>query len=174
MPYTKNTWSDRSVERPLTFTQTTNADGSITLIPAEGTIVATGTPITSDKLNNLEQQYDQAVADVEAYVNGGGGFTSSNNANGTIVKFADGTMHCWASFSAKAGTGTQNTGVITFPANFVATPYILVTHSSLAGNFAQFYVYGAAINGFTLYHIGINNVDLTGTSFRYLAVGKWK
>jgi hypothetical protein len=60
MPYTKNTWTDRTVERPLTYTMQTNADGSTTLIPAEGTIITPGTPITADKLNQLETQYEQA------------------------------------------------------------------------------------------------------------------
>lgn len=66
MPYTKTTWADRQVQRPLTFTQTTNADGSITLSPAEGTVTQAGTPITAAILNNLETQYDQAMSDVAA------------------------------------------------------------------------------------------------------------
>lgn len=61
MPYTKTTWTDRVVQNPLTFTQRTNADGTITLIPAEGNIVQAGTPITANVMNNLENQYDEAI-----------------------------------------------------------------------------------------------------------------
>ncbi len=62
MVYNKTTWSDRIVDKPLTYTFQTNADGTTTLIPAEGTIVQSGTPITAAELNNLETQYDEAVA----------------------------------------------------------------------------------------------------------------
>ena len=259
MTYTKNTWTDRSVERPLTFTMQTNADGSTTLIPSEGTIVTPGTPITADKLNNLETQYDQAYADAyrdaKAWANGYGigdtcvvstdpdlntliknGFycvtgtnlkntplaitnwvymivlaytptyvkqilldfnntekmflrTLTNGTWGSWINFGgergslsngeylmhpDGTLICWKTISAIAGTGLQNTGIITFPMNFNGTPDVNVTHRSLAGKMANFYVYNPAINGFTLYHQGLANIDLSGTLFSYHAIGRWK
>jgi hypothetical protein len=59
--YTKNTWADRVVQNPLTYTLRNNADGTVTLIPAEGTIVQTGTPINAAVMNNLEKQYDEAL-----------------------------------------------------------------------------------------------------------------
>jgi hypothetical protein len=54
MPYNKRVWQDRTVERPLTYTMQNNADGTVTLIPSEGSIITTGTPITADNLNNME------------------------------------------------------------------------------------------------------------------------
>lgn len=54
MPYTKKVWVDRTVERPLTYIQQDNGDGTITLIPSEGSIISAGTPITADNLNNIE------------------------------------------------------------------------------------------------------------------------
>jgi hypothetical protein len=63
MPYVPTVWTNREVEKPRTYTLQTNADGTTTLVPAEGTVIAAGTPITADKLNNLEKQYDQAMAD---------------------------------------------------------------------------------------------------------------
>lgn len=99
---------------------------------------------------------------------------SGSNANGSYVKYPDGTMICWASIAATAGTSVQNSGVKTYPVTFTATPYTFVQHQSLAGVFANYYVYGNAINGFTLYHIGRSSEDLSGTSFKYLAIGKWK
>lgn len=95
MPYTKNSWSDRSVERPLTFTQQTNSDGSITLIPAEGTIVSAGTPITADKLNNLETQYDQAVADAIVQANTVEAWTLATLSNNWVQA---GTGYAYAAF----------------------------------------------------------------------------
>jgi hypothetical protein len=62
MAYTKTTWVDRVVQNPLTYTMRNNADGTVTLIPAEGTIVQSGTPITASVMNNLETQYEKIVA----------------------------------------------------------------------------------------------------------------
>lgn len=76
MPYSKTTWTDRSVEKPLTFTLQTNADGTTTLIPAEGTIVAPGTAITSALLNNMEDGIASAARKTENQDMGG--FTYSN------------------------------------------------------------------------------------------------
>lgn len=67
MTYAKTTWSDRIVQNPLTYTQQTNADGTITLIPAEGTVTQTGTPITAAALNNMEN----GIADALPMTGGG-------------------------------------------------------------------------------------------------------
>jgi hypothetical protein len=100
--------------------------------------------------------------------------SSGSNSNGSYVKYPDGTMICWNSISAVAGTGIQNTGVKTYPITFTAAPFTMVQHYSQASVFANWYVYNNAINGFTLYHQGLSGVDLTGTSFKYIAIGKWK
>lgn len=76
MPYTKKVWVDRSVERPLTYTVTENLDGSITLVPAEGTIITAGTPITAANMNahedgifNAVSLAEEAVATTETFEN---------------------------------------------------------------------------------------------------------
>jgi hypothetical protein len=83
MPYVPTVWTNREVEKPRTYTLQTNADGTTTLVPAEGTVIAAGTPITADKLNNLEKQYEQAMADV------GGLYVPKNNL-GAVWGFSDG------------------------------------------------------------------------------------
>lgn len=70
MPYTKTDWKDRVVEKPLTFTMQDNGDGTVTLIPAEGTIVDPGTPITATALNKIETQYDEVANDFLPYSGG--------------------------------------------------------------------------------------------------------
>jgi hypothetical protein len=57
------------VEKPLTFTQVNNPGGTITLTPAEGTIVEPGTPINAANMNNLETQYDQVMVDINSLTN---------------------------------------------------------------------------------------------------------
>ncbi|CEG26017.1 pyocin knob domain-containing protein [Bacillus sp. B-jedd] len=82
MAYSKTNWKDRVVEKPLTFTVQNNPDGTITLIPAEGQIIEGGTPLTALIMNNLEKQYDEAVAWVKKYgIGGNAGEIPGNDAN---------------------------------------------------------------------------------------------
>ncbi len=64
MPYDKTTWLDKIIQNPLTFVVQNNPDGSITLIPKPGTITQLGTPVNAANLNNLETQYEKAIADI--------------------------------------------------------------------------------------------------------------
>ena len=50
MPFT-----DRIVENPRTFTIQNNPDGTVTLIPAPGTILQEGTPVNATNLNAIEE-----------------------------------------------------------------------------------------------------------------------
>jgi hypothetical protein len=59
--YNKNTWKDRVVANPMTFTLQNNPDGTVTLIPAEGEIIEQGTPITANNMNSIEQGIADAV-----------------------------------------------------------------------------------------------------------------
>lgn len=56
MAYNRTTWENREVEKPRTFTMANNPDGTITLTPAEGTIVNAGTPIIAENMNKIEEQ----------------------------------------------------------------------------------------------------------------------
>lgn len=55
MAYVKQVWTDRQVERPLTFVITENVDGTSTLIPSPGTVTQDGTLITADRMNHIEE-----------------------------------------------------------------------------------------------------------------------
>jgi hypothetical protein len=81
MAYTKTNWTDRSVEKPLTYTMQDNGDGTTTLVPAEGTIVQSGTAITASVMNKLETQYDEMVA----YLNSSPTWTNLTLQNGTTA-----------------------------------------------------------------------------------------
>lgn len=52
--YDRTVWEDRVVERPSTFNERINEDGSFTLEKANGLIVREGTPISAKHLNNME------------------------------------------------------------------------------------------------------------------------
>ncbi|MBQ6960881.1 MAG: hypothetical protein IJP78_07900 [Clostridia bacterium] len=53
--YTAVNWKNRVVQRPRTYTETTNQDGSRTDTPAPGTVVQAGTPINQANLGKMEK-----------------------------------------------------------------------------------------------------------------------
>lgn len=60
MAYVKTIWKNREVERPRTFEKIENPDGTITLLPSEGTIIEEGTPIVAETMNNIEDGIEAA------------------------------------------------------------------------------------------------------------------
>lgn len=66
MAYKRIVWLDHVVERPRTYTEIPNGDGSKTLVPAPGHVIQAGTPITAENLNRLEEalQHYAAAFDV--------------------------------------------------------------------------------------------------------------
>jgi hypothetical protein len=63
MAYEPTVWKNRVVERPLTFNIVNNPDGTVTLVPAPGVIVESGTPVNAVNLNKLEQGLKTHEAD---------------------------------------------------------------------------------------------------------------
>lgn len=84
MAYEKQTWEDRQVENPLTFTQQTNIDGSVTLTPYPGAIQNEGSKMSADRFNHMEDGiYDNSVSVDE--IKGVVLYENENGTNGTIV-----------------------------------------------------------------------------------------
>jgi hypothetical protein len=52
--YEKQEWVDHIVERPGTFREVQNSDGSITHIPEEGNILEEGSPFSANRMNHIE------------------------------------------------------------------------------------------------------------------------
>lgn len=72
MAYVKQIWTDRQVEKPLTFNSMTNADGTITLSPAPGKITQAGTLVTADRMNHIENgigDLDSSISNLSGTVN---------------------------------------------------------------------------------------------------------
>lgn len=121
MSYVKTTWKDRMVEKPLTFTQVTNADGTITLTPAEGTIVEAGTPVNASNMNNIEtgiEELFQTYAKKEQAV-----FTQVTTQNGWFHTVDDPGEYFVDEFgiahlrgALQPGILTNNTAIFTLPA----------------------------------------------------------
>ncbi|MFD2659439.1 pyocin knob domain-containing protein, partial [Paenibacillus thailandensis] len=65
MAYDPTDWKDRAVQRPLTYTMQDNGDGTITLIPAPGTVYEPGTAFSAALANKMEQ----GIADAQTPAN---------------------------------------------------------------------------------------------------------
>lgn len=75
MSYSKTTWKDRNVQYPNRFTKTDNADGTVTLNVAQGSIVEEGTPVNAANLNNIELGVE-AISDATYFKEVGGSATA--------------------------------------------------------------------------------------------------
>lgn len=68
MSYQKQTWENRRVERPNTFTTTENGDGSVTLTEAPGEILTEGTVVSASRMAHIENGIagaDSAAAEAQ-------------------------------------------------------------------------------------------------------------
>lgn len=54
MAFNRTKWQDHVVERPRTYTEVTNSDGSVTHTPAPGEVLQQGTPQSATNFNNIE------------------------------------------------------------------------------------------------------------------------
>lgn len=70
MDYTRQIWKDHIVERPRTYTETFNSDGSKTLVPAPGEIYQQGTPMNAEHFNHIEQGIVNMNARIQEVENG--------------------------------------------------------------------------------------------------------
>lgn len=52
--YEKQLWQDHIVERPGTFRELQNTDGTITHIPEEGEVLEEGSPFSANRMNHME------------------------------------------------------------------------------------------------------------------------
>lgn len=95
MSYEPINWKDRIVEKPRTYHVQNNPDGTITLIPAPGTVVQEGTPVNAANLNHMEQGLITHLAE-----------TASINAIGHVYA-AEFTATLSTSWSGSAAPYTQ-------------------------------------------------------------------
>lgn len=54
MAYKPTRWKDHVVERPRTYTEVANSDGSVTHTPAPGEVIQEGTPQSATNFNKPE------------------------------------------------------------------------------------------------------------------------
>ena len=82
MAYVRTGWQDHAVERPRTYTEVTNPDGSKTFTPAPGEVVQQGTPLSAANLNHME---DGIAAAAEKVLGAEAGNFAGLDADGNLI-----------------------------------------------------------------------------------------
>ena len=79
-----------------------------------------------------------AIADVVGTMGGGAIIERGSNANGEYVKFADGPIICThAGFELGYSSGAAIQAVWTYPSQFIDTPFISLTRSSVGADYSS-------------------------------------
>lgn len=111
---------------------------------------STNTPLSAENLNlmqdNIEDAISNSLIDAKDYTDTKGITESGSNANGSYIKYDDGTMICYIykGFNLNItkqfeGVYYENSGDILFPQEFISTPIINITARGLAGGGYSFY-----------------------------------
>ena len=103
------------------------------------------------------------------------------NANGTYVKFADGTMVCYGRVTLNSLNMQSAWGSLfisaklptTFPATFFAAPVVSVTMENLTGDGAIWMNESSDVGSFNGRFVRGAALTFTGT-MGWMAVGRWK
>lgn len=167
---------------------TTNTDTGAIRITGYNNLLQIGTGNTNNDRNAFIQSrhLDNAFSTIygtlqlnplggSVTANGSDIVASGSNTNGNYVKYYDGTLMCYNSVSAVAGTTLKTISGLLFPFTFVGTtPYVFLTHRSVSGKFADYYVLNPTLSDFGIVHQGVASADLTGTIINWWAIGRWK
>jgi len=101
-------------------------------------------------------------------------YDSGSNANGSWVKYSDGTMICRSSqTTAGAIGGSQYNNQFEFPAQFLQSPTVAVTHSPIGNTVMPIFTggYAASATHWTAYFKVTVTQDI---SHHCIAIGKWR
>ena len=114
---------------------------------------------------------------ISSTLTGGAIIERGDNSNGSYVKFADGTMNCWAVHAIVATLGQVDTmGLWTFPHPFAASPAVSFVATGYASSRMNF---GGLVNTETCYYGGMSvdgsSYELNNNAWiNFLAIGRWK
>lgn len=145
---------------------------------------STNTPITSDRLNHIEQGiYDNSTTLQTITTTVQNIIQSGSNANGSYIKYSDGTMICYGNYSFNSSNSDywgnfyrSENYTINFPQGFSTTPIVNVTPNSDDGSISAV-LNIVNLNTFEMCQIkskGINpNTNLSNLG-QYVAIGRWK
>lgn len=126
-----------------------------------------------------------AVADVLGTVSQSAGvptgaiMESGTNANGSYIKYADGTLLCWNGNGQSTASipinNSTTTTYCTFPTSFINTAFTLSVQVWPGGNWAFYGVIATGANGVNSGAFVVSNggYGAQAFSYRWMATGRW-
>lgn len=140
------------------------------------------------KLNNvlggsLTLKVDDTITtDDVVVINEGFGITSGSNANGSWIKYPDGTMICYHTSTTLLTTSAGSTysfysptsAIFTFPVAFISTPNVTFSTAGVGGTLFPWVGAGDILNT-TQCNAWLHSTKNDGTGYiSYQAIGRWK
>jgi hypothetical protein len=141
------------------------------------------TPLSSQNLKQMEKNTEKAINEGMAeVVNKAGVVDSGSNANGSWIKFADGTMICSNSFTfsqaINSTSGSIYVGDYTtakaFPVEFIERPDLTMVTD---GRYYACWLGGVSWSATAITKITLNRATSLGSQtlgVSYIAKGRWK
>ena len=113
------------------------------------------------------------------YVNGAPIIEKGSNSNGTWVKYPDGTMICYAEYTATISSsygGTYYAGGWHFPLAFIEIPVVLFSAKTYPYGLVALEDFSASVTGnFTIQSVSTTpTLNSSTITFSMCAIGRWK
>lgn len=141
-------WKDRIVERPRTYTEVTNPDGSRTDTPAPGEIQEPGTQISATNLNQMDHGIQDAKVGAELILNALRqiGWRTDALEKATVQETGTKTLTNTKSFPFNDSKATVALTNVRENLNYV----VVIVEATGAGNIGEVEVSDRLTNGFKL------------------------
>ena len=140
MAYVKQAWTDRQVERPLTFIRTENSDGTITLEPSPGTVTEAGTLVTAERMNHIED----GIKTLDVTVNALGGSVEEVKAEVAGLTKLEYSVITGQINLAKGDTSLSGALDVAYPEGYNGDNCICIAvgiNGSASSDFVNYYTY---------------------------------
>lgn len=141
-------WKDRIVERPRTYTEVTNPDGSRTDTPSPGEIQEPGTQISATNLNQMDHGIQDAKVGAELMLNALRqiGWRTDALEKATVQETGTKTLTNTKSFPFNDSKSTVALTNVRENLNYV----VVIVEATGAGNIGEVEVSDRLTNGFKL------------------------
>ena len=146
------------------------------IIKAKMTIVTNGEVIQENDTATTENVYSASAVDNKlAQI-----IQSGSNANGSYIKYSDGTMICYGSTSLNEVSVSDyysfckrtNSLTITFPMEFDEVPNVTITNQGF--EIFSYTINNITANNFSYYAFTYPSGSNISGSLQYVAIGRWK
>lgn len=158
-------WKDRIVERPRTYTEVINQDGSRTDTPAPGVVQEPGTQVSATNLNQMDQGTQDAKAATALILNAMRqiGWRTDDLEKATVQEVGTKTLTNTKTFpfnDSKASVALTNTRE---NLNYV----VVIVEVTGSGNIGEVEVCDRLVNGFKLAFTG----SAKSVTVKYAVIG---